>query len=228
MFDLDGTLVDTIALIIESYQHAFRSVLGAQMPETQIRSWIGQPLIRCFQQASLEHADQLFECYTVWNQANTERLARRYAGIDRLLVELANAGVQVAVATSKRLAPAQVALTWCGLDGLVDTLVTMEDTIRHKPDPEPLLHAAQRLGVAPEQAAYVGDAAVDLRAARAAGMSGVGVLWGAGTPETLKPERPCALVETVEALHALLLPLPEPAVGVNPPPVATFAQPAGT
>ena len=144
------------------------------------------------------------------------------------LVELANAGVQVAVATSKRLAPAQVALTWCGLDGLVDTLVTMEDTIRHKPDPEPLLHAAQRLGVAPEQAAYVGDAAVDLRAARAAGMSGVGVLWGAGTPETLKPERPCALVETVEALHALLLPLPEPAVGVNPPPVATFAQPAGT
>ena len=190
MFDLDGTLVDTIALIIESYQHAFRSVLETELPETRIRSWIGQPLLRCFQQAALEHAPELFESYTAWNQANTERLARPYAGIDRMLVDLGNAGARLAVATSKRLAPAQVALTWCGLDGLVDVLVTMEDTDRHKPDPDPLLLAAQRLGVAPEHAAYVGDAVVDLQAARNAGMSAVAVLWGAGTREALEAEEP--------------------------------------
>lgn len=229
MFDLDGTLVDTIALIIDSYQHAFRTVLGAELPESRIRSWIGQPLLRCFQEASPEHADELFESYTGWNQANTERLARRYAGIDGLLVDLATAGAQVAVATSKRLVPAQVALTWCGLDGLVDTLVTMEDTVRHKPDPAPLLLAVERLCVAPEHAAYVGDAAVDLRAARAAGMAGIGVLWGAGTRDALVREQPWAVVETVDALHAVLLPVRPGDTGTADARAATtFAQPART
>jgi hypothetical protein len=105
-----------------------------------------------------------------------------YAGIDRLLRDLSGAGVAVAAATSKRRASAEIAAGLTGLSSHLDVLVTMEDTVVHKPDPEPLLLAVNRLGATPDQAVYVGDAIVDVQDARNAGNgSGRGHLgsWGA-------------------------------------------------
>jgi pyrophosphatase PpaX len=205
VFDLDGTLVDTIGLIVASYQHAFRTVLGRELPEARIKAWIGQPLVRCFQEASPEHADELAAVYTQWNSANTERLIRPYAGVDGLLRDLASAGVRVAVATSKRQAPARVALSLTGLESLVPTLVTMEDTPVHKPDPAPLRLAVHRAGGVAASAVYVGDAVVDVVAAAAAGMSSIGVLWGAGVRGDIEAAHPTALAATVDDLRALLV-----------------------
>ncbi|MBK8470321.1 MAG: HAD-IA family hydrolase [Candidatus Phosphoribacter sp.] len=205
VFDLDGTLVDTIGLIVESYQHAFRTVLGQEQAQERIRAWIGQPLIRCFQEASPKHAQELFAAYTLWNEANTERLLRPYAGVDALLRDLAEAGVGVGVATSKRREPAAWALRLVGLSELVPVVVAMEDTPVHKPDPTPLWLALERCGGRLGSAAYVGDAVVDLQAARAAGMAGVGVLWGAGLEADLAAQHPQALARTVNELRALLL-----------------------
>jgi len=183
VFDLDGTLVDTIGLIVDSYQYAFETVLGSLEDESRIRAWIGQPLIRAFREASPQDAERLYETYLEWNHANTERLIRRYPGIDRLLRDLNGAGVAVAAATSKRRASAEMAADLTGLSSHLDVLVTMEDTVLHKPDPEPLLLAVNRLGATPDQAVYVGDAIVDVpgRTQRRDG-SGGGHLgsWGAG------------------------------------------------
>ncbi len=207
VFDLDGTLVDTIGLIVASYQHAFRTVLGRTEDEARIKAWIGQPLIRCFAEVSPEHAEELFATYTAWNEANTERLIRPYAGMDTLLRDLADAGVAVACATSKRRDPAQWALRLTGLTDLVPVLVTMEDTAVHKPDPAPLLLALARAsGADVSEAAYVGDAVVDLRAAAAAGMAGIGVTWGAGDPQALAAAPSLGLAGSVAALGDLLLP----------------------
>lgn len=204
VFDLDGTLVDSIGLIVQSYQHAFRSVLGRVEDEGRIRRWIGQPLIRCFREAAPEHAEELFDAYTAWNVANTQRLLRPYAGLDALLRDLRGAGALIGAATSKRAEPAWWALRLCELDGLVDTLVAMEDTERHKPDPQPLLLAVERLGGLPHRAVYVGDAQVDLRAASAAGMAGIGVLWGAGERAELEASAPASVVADVAGLRAAL------------------------
>lgn len=205
VFDLDGTLVDTIGLIVASYQHAFRTVLGHEEDERRIRAWIGQPLLRCFQEASPERADELFAAYTEWNEANTARLVRGYAGVPGLLGDLAAAGVRVAVATSKRRPPALWALELTGLTTLVPVVVTMEDTSVHKPDPTPLLLAVAKAGGEAGRAAYVGDAVVDLRAAHAAGMAGIGVLWGAGEEQALRAEGPAAVCADVATLRAVLL-----------------------
>jgi pyrophosphatase PpaX len=205
VFDLDGTLVDTIGLIVASYQHAFTTVLGREEDETMIRSWIGQPLIRGFRAIDAEHADELLSTYLAWNHANTERLIRRYAGIDTLLADLRGAGVQVAAATSKLRAPAQEAVRLAGLTAYLDVLVTMEDTDVHKPHPAPLLLAVERLGAVPGEAVYVGDAVVDVRAARNAEMAAVGVTWGAGTPEEVVEAQPDVVAHTVDDLRAALL-----------------------
>jgi pyrophosphatase PpaX len=93
---------------------------------------------------------------------------------------------------------------------LVDVVAGQEETTRHKPHPEPLLFAAATLGVDPRECVYVGDATVDVEAARAAGMGAVAVLWGAGEPGALRATAPDAVVADVAALKAVLLPPTRP------------------
>lgn len=206
LFDLDGTLADTIPLIVASYQHAFRTVLGQEVPEEQARAWIGRPLLPALLEASPEHGHDLDAEYRRWNLAHTADLIRRYDGIPELLEALAAEGTRSAVATSKRRETARLALSGVGIEHLIDVAAALEDTTKHKPDPEPLLHAAAVLQVAPADCVYVGDAVVDMEAARAAGMAAVAVTWGAGERPALEAARPDALCTTIGELTAYLLP----------------------
>jgi pyrophosphatase PpaX len=205
LFDLDGTLADTIPLIVASYQHAFRSVLAEEVDEVRARAWIGRPLLEALVEESPEHGHALDAAYREWNLANTGRLIRRYEGVPEMLAALDAAGVRSAVVTSKRQETARLALEGVGIDHLVAVVAGLEDTARHKPHPEPLLHGASVLGVDPATCVYVGDATVDVQAARAAGMAAVAVTWGAGEPAALAAEHPDALLDDVAALTALLL-----------------------
>lgn len=205
LFDLDGTLADTISLIVASYDHALGTVLGATRGAEETKEWIGRPLLETFEELDPVRAVELDRAYREWNLANTDQLVARYAGVPELLVRLTEHGVSTGVVTSKRRATAARTMSAVGITGLVPLLAAMEDTADHKPDPAPLLHGALALGVAPSRCAYVGDAVVDILAARAAGMSSVAVTWGAGRREALAAARPSHLVDTVTALSELLL-----------------------
>ena len=205
VFDLDGTLADTINLIVESYQHAFRTIIGSEEDPDVIRSWIGRPLIAAFRDHSPEHADELYATYLAWNADNTERLIRGYDGVREVLADLRAAGVHVGVATSKRRESAQQAMDILGLSEHVTVLVAMEDTERHKPDPTPLLLALDRMGRGSNDSVYVGDAVVDVLAGKAAGMDTVAVTWGAGVPTALNGVRPSAVVTTADELRTAML-----------------------
>lgn len=205
LFDLDGTLADTIPLIVASYQHAFRTVLGEEIDEARARAWIGRPLLAALLEESPEHGHDLDQTYREWNLANTARLIRRYEGVPEMLEALASAGVRMAVATSKRRQTARLALEGVGIDHLIEVAAALEDTTRHKPEPDPLLHAAASLGSQPCDCVYVGDATVDVLAARAAGMAAIAVGWGAADREALAATGPDALVDTVADLTAYLL-----------------------
>lgn len=205
LFDLDGTLADTIPLIIASYQHAFREVLGQEVPENAARGWIGRPLLAALLDESPEHGHELDRVYREWNVANTERLIRSYAGIPELVTDLDDAGVRCAIVTSKRRQMAALALHYVGLTDHIEVAASLEDTTEHKPDPAPLLHGARFLGADPASCVYVGDATVDVLAAQAAGMASVAVTWGAGTPEDLVAAGPDHLCRSVEELRTVLL-----------------------
>ena len=204
LFDLDGTLADTIGLIVASYNHAFRTVLGEERDEAEIRAWIGRPLLESFAAVSPEHAVELDEVYRAWNLAQTESLLREYAGVRDLVTDLVEADVQVGVVTSKRRQTALMALRGVGLEGRLPLLATLEDTERHKPLPDPLLHAVAVLGVEPPSCVYVGDAVVDVEAARAAGLGAIAVTWGAGLASDLDAAAPDALAHSVGDLRRAL------------------------
>lgn len=204
IFDLDGTLANTIPLIVASFNHALATVVGETVPEEVIRGWIGRPLVETFESWP-EQAVELDRIYREWNLANHDDLIEEYAGVPALLGDLASAGVAMGIVTSKRRETARTALAAVGIAGWVDVVAGLEDTTRHKPRPEPLLLGAARLGVQPAACVYVGDAVVDVQAARAAGMAAVGVTWGAGLIDQLKAAEPDALVDDVDALRDLLL-----------------------
>lgn len=205
LFDLDGTVVNTIPLIIASYDYAVYSVLGFHPDPEESRSWIGRTLVDTFGEYYPDEADRLVDAYTTWNIAHLPDLVQTYPGMDDLLAALPRHMVNSGVATSKRRASAERTLALVGLAGLVELVVTMEDTPTHKPDPAPLRLALQRLSGRAEQAVYIGDAAVDVKAARAVGMDAIAVTWGAGTRDELADAGPLEIVGTMDQLRSLLL-----------------------
>ena len=107
--------------------------------------------------------------------------------------------------TAKRRATVELAFSFLPLERFFDVVVGSDDTERHKPDPEPLLHALEQLGAEPEQAAYVGDSPFDIRSAKAAGVHAVAVTWGGiHLRDRLEAEEPDAIVTTAEELVGAL------------------------
>jgi pyrophosphatase PpaX len=203
LFDLDGTLADSIALIVESYQYAFRTVSGRELTATKARSWIGQTLPTTFQREDRERADELERVYRAYNAANVTKIVG-YPGVREFIQQLNVAGVRPGVVTSKRSAMTLETLQLVGLVELVDVVVTMEDTARHKPAPDPLLRAFEKLGTTRERCVYVGDAVWDVQAAHAAGTAAIAVTWGAGTRSELESAMPEFICDSVAELDSVL------------------------
>ncbi|WP_179229015.1 HAD family hydrolase [Parenemella sanctibonifatiensis] len=206
LFDFDGTLANTVPLILASYRHTIDTVGLPPADEATIRSWIGRTLPDMFTElAGPDRVAELTEIYSTWQHDNAEQHLLPYAGMRQLVTDLIEAGAKVGIATSRRRGSAQRLKELLGLDEWLPLLVGLEDSTEHKPAAEPLLLAAERLGSEPGDCVYVGDALVDLRAAQAAGMVGIGVTWGAGVPDELRAESAHAVVDEVADLRRVLL-----------------------
>lgn len=186
-----------------SYEHALKSVLGVTVDRAVLRTWIGRTLWDTFSAEWPEQVGELVAAYRVWNEAHTPTGVTAYDGVPELVSDLVTAGIATGVATAKVRPNAIASLHYAGIDLAV--LVAAEDTQQHKPDPAPLLLARQRLGMTTEPTVYVGDAVVDVLAAKAAGWDAIAVTWGAGEPDALRAADPTAVATTVAELRALLL-----------------------
>lgn len=204
LFDLDGTLCNTIELIVASFQHTHREVLGLELAREEALGWIGRTLMDIYAPWG-ERQQSLVDCYLQFNLANLERLQTRYDGIAELLDSLRAAGVCVGVATSKRRHSAERSLAAAGLTDLAPLVAAMDDTQQHKPHPAPIRYALERMGAAPQTSVYIGDAVVDVQAAKAAGVAQIAVTWGAGDRTDLMLEEPTAVTDSVDELARWLL-----------------------
>jgi len=221
LFDFDGTLVDTTELIYHSMRHAVREVMGLEPPREVLLANVGQPLPRQMEllvetvadgRPDRERlADRLLEVYVRDNIANHDALIREFPGVVEALSRLQDAGLKVAVVTSKSRASVEMALRAIpSLGGVTDRFVTMEDTAEHKPHPAPLLKGLELLGgVPPERAVYVGDSPHDVAAAHAARMRCIAVSWGAFSEDVLRDAGPEYLVPDVGSAADVILKLRE-------------------
>jgi pyrophosphatase PpaX len=206
LFDLDGTLIDSGPIILASMHHAVRTVLGREIASEELAATVGgQGLVAQMQALDPDRVDDLVEAYRLHNDPLHDTL-EAFAGMVDVLGSLRGQGRRLGIVTAKRhrtVALAFERLPWLGEQ--FDLVIAHEDTDRHKPDPAPVLEAAERLQVAPAEAAYVGDSPFDIRAAKGAGAFAVGVGWGGiHTAETLLAEEPDAFVNRPQELLDVL------------------------
>ena len=208
LFDLDGTLLDSVGLILASYRHAFTVHRGAPLPDALWLRGIGTPLVEQLRGLARDEAevDALLVTYRAFAGTEHDRLVRRFAGVEPLLDQLAARGVRLGVVSSKRRVGVERGLAACELaQDRFEVLICAEDTAAHKPDPAPLLLALDRMEAEAGAAVYVGDTVHDLVAGRRAGMRTAAALWGPFDRKALAPGEPDLWLEHPEELlaHAL-------------------------
>ncbi len=192
LFDLDGTLIDSIELILASYRHTFR-VHGKPLPPDE--AWIvgiGTPLrtqLRAFTQDPLE-IETLLATYREYNLANHDRMVRAFPGVRETLDHLAARGTALGVVTSKLSEGVRRGLEVSGLTDYFDVLVSADDVTNAKPHPEPVFKALELMHRTPERTVFIGDSPHDLAAGRAAGVRTAAALWGAFSRSQLQPLDP--------------------------------------
>jgi len=205
LFDLDGTLIDSGEMILASFRHATRTVLGRDVPDQELMAAVGGPgLLEQMRMLDAARVEDLVRIYREHNEPLHADL-QACPGIADLLARLRGEGRRLGIVTAKRRATVQLAFDVCPLGRYFDAVVGSDDTERHKPHPQPIVAALERLEARPEDAAYVGDAPFDVQAAKAAGVFAIAVGWGGiHSRERVEAEGPDAFVETVEELHGVL------------------------
>jgi len=205
LFDLDGTLIDSVELIRRSFNHTLEM---HQYPHPGEAGWLeglGQPLWDQFRAFSTDQAqiDAMIATYRKYNFEHHDALVRPYPGMEAVVRELKRRGKRLGVVTSKMQRSTRLGLRLCGMDGLFDTIVAADDTTRHKPHPEPVLLALERLGAAADSAVYIGDSTHDLAAGHAAGVRTAAALWGPFSRELLEPHEPDYWLDTAADIRRL-------------------------
>lgn len=208
LFDIDGTLVDTVELIVRALDHTFRKHLGVQISRDELRRTIGLPLHR--QVRLFDHlvdfvpdhrameADEIayYESHKHLEQVIPEAL--------EALKEAKRAGMRVALVTSKNRLELETFLPRLNVNGWVDAVVSSSDVARPKPAPDSVLVALERLQASPSEAIFVGDTVYDIQCARGAGVRVIAVGWGAHPVEMLRAERPDWLFEEPAQLREFI------------------------
>jgi pyrophosphatase PpaX len=203
LFDLDGTLIDSIELIVRSFQHATETHLGAPLTREEIIPTIGRSLTGELERIAPGSGAALLVTYRAFMFANHDAFVTVYPGIFDLLTALRARGLPTGIVTSKARISAAPSFARFLLDREMSAIVVEDDTARHKPHPDPLLHAARLLGLAPAACWYIGDSTHDMIAARAAGMTGIGAAWGPNHATALAPLAD-AVAETPADVLALI------------------------
>ena len=205
LFDNDGTLVDTHDLLLASFRHATRTVLGRQLPDEVLMAGVGTPLAQQMADFTDDPATQteLLRVYRAFNEKRHDSEVRAFPGMLDVVRTLHERGMKLGVVTSKMGPLARRGLEVTGLIPYMDCLIGAADCPKAKPDPDPILLGCEMLGLAPDACAYVGDSPFDIRAANAAKCLSVAVLWGMFSAEELAAEHPVITLSAVEELLEL-------------------------
>lgn len=211
LFDFDGTLANTIDLIVAAFEYSCQKILGIKPPREAIINTIGLPLADAF--VVLTNApNKLTELRAAYGQFNNEHhdsMIEPIPGVEALLIKLKQRGLKIAVVTSKKPPMLQRGLDCLNLTQYIDATVTVLDTEFGKPHPAPVLLGCEKLGLKPQECVCVGDSPYDMQSGRAANTITAAVKYTAfaldkvlleGVPDFVIDE-PEALLDLIDHLN---------------------------
>lgn len=202
LFDLDGTLLNTNNLVLESLKYTIRTHLGQEVEETSLYKYFGQPLVKIMEDLDKEQADKMVGTYRQYSATRHDNLIEVFPQVSETLKELKEKGIPIAVVTSKLKPLAYRGLELFNLDQFIDICVAYEDTPQHKPDPAPVLKAIDLLGITNGSAEVimVGDSPYDIMCANNAGVTSAAVKWSLHPPEVLGAYNPNIWLDEFSAI----------------------------
>ncbi|MHB1125406.1 MAG: HAD family hydrolase [Bacillota bacterium] len=199
LFDLDGTLADSLPLIERSYRQVFQ-VMGLDWNQKDVMRMIGLPLKTIAGDFAGKDVEEFIKTYQHVYHRDHDLYMSLYPGTAETLELLQQKGMRLGIVTSKGKPGTMRTLDFAGMSRWLDVVITADDVVRHKPEPDPILKALEILGATQEETVYVGDSVFDLVAGQRAGVKIVGVTWGAATAEELSTHNPDLLANTWEEL----------------------------
>lgn len=201
LFDLDGTLLDTVPLIVESFQYVMQLFDGQPGDEAMIRSTIGTPLEAFFSGDPPPLIQQKINAYMDFNHDRLATHIGLFIGVMPMLHALRQRGIPMAIVTSKLMVSARRSMDVFDLGPWFKTVIAKESTCRHKPEADPVLAAMQALGADdPAKVIFVGDSLHDLYSGKNAGCQTAIVGWTAMPRDELKAAQPDYWLETPDQL----------------------------
>lgn len=200
LFDLDGTLINTIDLIIDSFLYTMEKFFPGQYERKDVISFIGPPLTETFERLNPGHVEEMVETYRKYNLEKHDELIKEYDGVRETLEELYANNYKLAVVTTKRKMTAIRGLKLMGLDSFFRSVVTLDDVENYKPHPEPLLKAMNQLQSVPEKTLMVGDSMHDILGGKNARTKTAGVAWTIQGKEHLLSYEPDIMLDNMRDL----------------------------
>jgi pyrophosphatase PpaX len=192
LFDLDGTLIDSVRLILDSYHH---TLAVHRLPPRDDAYWLaglGRPLRVQFAHWASDpvQLEAMIATYREYNLSHHDDMVTVYPGVLDMVAAIRRAGLRTGLVTSKNRPGALRGLAHVGLADTMDVIVGADEVENPKPHPEPVELALRLLGAEAVGAAYVGDSIHDMESGRAAGVRTAAVLWGPFGREELAPASP--------------------------------------
>jgi pyrophosphatase PpaX len=205
LFDLDGTLVDSIALLLACMNHTFEG-RPRRPSEGEWIEGLGTPLPKQLTPyiESDQDRERLVNRYRTFQHENHDRLMSTYEGVIETLAMLYQRGHPMGVVTSKGNAMMDRGLKFIGADEYIEVAIGYDSCHIHKPDPFPVRMALDKLAYGAGEAVFVGDSPHDIKAGNAAGVITIAALWGPFTRAQLAPYEPTHFLERMTDLPALL------------------------
>lgn len=201
LFDLDGTIIDTNELIIISFLHVLEQHFPGRYKREDIIPHMGQPLtVQMEHYGGPEMREFLAEAYREHNEEIHDEHVREFPNVLETLEELKKLGVTMGIVTTKQRKTAEMGAKLVGIDQHMKAFIVFQDTEKHKPSPDPVLKAMEKMNANPSRTLMVGDSQYDIQAAHNAGVHAAGVSWSMKGPEFLQQFNPEYLLDDMKDL----------------------------
>lgn len=182
IFDLDGTLLNTLNDLHAAVNYALREFSFPERSIDEVRRFIGNGVVKLMQRSTPENTDEktnaaCLESFREYYLAHMQDMTSPYEGVMPLLKKLKDCGIKTAVVSNK-LHQAVYELCLDYFPGLIDQAIGVSDETERKPSPVNVYKALEKLGVSSNDCIYIGDSEVDVQTAHNAGLKCIGVTWG--------------------------------------------------
>ncbi|HBS26184.1 MAG TPA: phosphoglycolate phosphatase [Gammaproteobacteria bacterium] len=216
LIDVDGTLVDSVPDLAWCVDEMMRQLDLPERGEEAVRHWVGNGVPRLVERALLNNLDgtpdkalydKAYPIFIALYAENTSKRSCLYPGVEAGLAYLKSAGIRLGCVTNKAGQFTIPLLKDLNIHDEFEIVIAGDTLPKKKPDPLPLLHGAEQMGVDPKNCMMLGDSQSDVKAARAAGFDIICMSYGYNHGEDIRDYDPDAVIDSMTELQALLEPV---------------------